>query len=364
MARDLSHVLDAILAGVVVLDRAGVVEHLNAAACRILGVSADTGVGTQVEELLGAEHPLGRLARKTLGTGASASESAVTLEHRRAPTLTVDLAASPLFDEQGDPDGAVLVVRDRTLQGRLERLEAERERHASFGRIAAGIAHEIKNPLSGIRGAGELLMRRSGDDEKTRDTAELVVRESTRIASLVDDFMVFARGDDLKSAALNVHEVLDGVLDLLAFDPVSSGAGVERRYDPSIPDFLGDADRLTQVFLNLARNALQAMDPEGGELTITTRMRMDRRLTWKTGGEARHALRAVEVCFRDDGPGMSDEVRRQARTPFFTTRPGGTGLGLAVAEYWVSRHGGSLEIESRPGHGTRVRVLLPLRRPA
>jgi len=341
---------------VIVLDPEGVVEQLNAASCRILGISADAVLGAPVEELFGPGHPLARLGRNTLVSGASTSEADVPVERRFSDPLLVDLAASPLFDRSGTADGAVLVLRDRTLQRRLEQLESERERYASFGRIAAGIAHEIRNPLSGIRGAAELLARRSADD-KTRETADLVVREATRIAALVDDFMVFARGDDLKADALNLHQVLDGVLDLLAFDPVSHATELERRYDPSIPDLLGDADRLTQVFLNLARNALQAMEPAGGVLRISTRTRLDHRVARAAG----RPLPSIEIAFRDTGPGMSDEVRQQATTPFFTTRSGGTGLGLAVAEYWTSRHGGSLAIESAPGEGTCVRVNLPLR---
>jgi two-component system nitrogen regulation sensor histidine kinase GlnL len=358
LPRDLRHVLDAILAGVIVLDAEGAVEELNAAACRILRVSPESTTGRPVEELLGAEHALACMGRHTLATGASASESETRVERPRVPALHVDLASSPLFDAAGRIDGAVLVLRDRTLQRRLEQLEFERERHESFGRIAAGIAHEIKNPLAGIRGAAELLGRRS-DDDKTRETAELVVRESSRIASLVDDFMVFARGEDLKHEPTNLHEVLDGVLDLLAFDPVSAGVELERVYDPSIPEVLADADRLTQVFLNLARNALQAMSPAGGRLTIMTRTSLDRRFAVGAG----RSVPGVEVSFRDTGPGMSDAVLREARTPFFTTRSGGTGLGLAVAEYWTSRHDGAVEIESRPGEGTCVRVRLPLRRP-
>ena len=359
LARDLRHVLDAILAGVVVLDGSGAVEQVNAAGSRMLGLSSEALAGRAIAAIHGADHALARLARRTLESGASAAEAEAELEQRMAPPLRVDVAASPLFDDAGELDGAVLVLRDRTLQRRLEQLENERERYASFGRIAAGIAHEIKNPLSGIRGAAELLERRSGDD-KTRQTAELVVRESTRIADLVDDFMVFARGEELKLVETNLHEVLDGVLDLLAFDPVGRGVELLRLYDPSIPELLADPDRLTQVFLNLARNALQAMQGEAGNLAISTRLSLERRIAV---GEGR-SVPAVEVCFADTGPGMPEEVRRQATTPFFTTRAGGTGLGLAVAEYWSSQHGGSLEIESEAGAGTRARVILPLRRPA
>lgn len=357
MARDLRDVLDAILAGVVVIDTGGTVEQLNTAACRILEQSAETAVGTAVERLLGADHAVARLGRKALRTGIASVENGQEIASRYHENLRVDVAASPLFDESGALDGAVVVLRDRSAQRRLEQFEAERERLAVFGRIAAGLAHEVKNPLGGIRGAGELLSLRA-KDEKTRETAELIVRESTRIANLVEDFTVFARGDRLHLEATNLHRILDQVIDLLAHDPLSQHCRVQRRYDPSIPELRVDADRLTQVFLNLIQNSLQAMGSEGGELTITTRMTIDHRLLTEPG----QRTPTVATWIRDTGPGMSEEVLRQATTPFFTSRSDGTGLGLSVAEYWISQHGGSLQIESAEGEGTVVRVSLPLRR--
>jgi two-component system nitrogen regulation sensor histidine kinase GlnL len=357
MARDLRDVLDAILAGVVVIDAEGTVEQLNSAACRILEKSAHAAMGAPVERLLGPTHALARLGRKVLETGIATSENSQQIERRFNEDLRVDVVASPLFDETGALDGAVLLLRDRSAQRRLEQFEAERERLAFFGRIAAGMAHEVKNPLGGIRGAGELLAMRA-EDGKTRETADLIVKESTRIASLVDDFMVFARGDRLRLEPSNLHRILDQVIDLTAHDPLSRHCSVERAYDPSIPELRADADRLTQVFLNLARNAFQAMQGGGGHLTITTRMTLDHRVFTGSG----RLVPTVGAWIQDTGPGMEEEELRQATIPFYTTRSGGTGLGLSVAEYWISQHGGTLHIESAPGEGTTVRVTLPLRR--
>jgi len=357
LSRDLRHVLDAIQAGVIVLDHLGCVEELNAPASRFLELPLESVKGAPVERLLGADHAMARLARTVLASGLSAQESDLEIERRHAPRATVDVAASPLSDERGQPNGAVLVLRDRSLQKRLLQLESERERFASIGQMATGLAHEIKNPLAGIRGAAELLARRAADD-KALETAELIVREATRIAALVDDLMVFARGDGLQLATINIHEVLDGVLALVALEPAGTGTKIERSYDPSLPEFLADPDRLTQVFLNLVRNAVQAMQGSGGSLAVTTRMTLDHRVTTPEG----RLVPTLAVWVEDSGPGMSAEVLRQATTPFFTTRTGGTGLGLAVADYWITRHGGALHIESEPGRGTRVRATLPLRR--
>jgi len=357
MARQLEHVLEAILAGVVVLDGEGCVEELNSVASRLLEHSKESICGQPVEALVAPDHAVARLGRKVLAEGIGVSESGQAIERRSGPGAVLDIAASPLFDARGETDGVVLVLRDLSTHRRLERLESERERFDALGRIAAGLAHEIKNPLGGIQGAAELLARRA-TDEKTRQTAELVVHEAARIASLVEDFMVFARGERLELSPLNLHRVLDRVLALLAHDPLSKGCRFERSYDPSIPELLADGDRLTQVFLNLARNALQAMEGRAGTLSLVTRMTLDHRIALESGAP----LPTLAVWVRDQGRGMSAEELREATTPFYTTRPGGTGLGLAVAQYWVAQHRGSLHLSSTPGEGTRVRVTLPLRR--
>lgn len=356
MARDLSGVLDSVLAGIVVFDREGRVELANAAASRILEGSVEAMRGRPVEELLGADHSLAKLARTALGTGRSAAEDDCRVQRRFDSDLRVDMAASPLLDDAGQVDGAVVFMRDSTLQRGLQRLMSEREALTAFGHIAAGVAHEVKNPLGGIRGAAEILAARASD-AKTIDAAELIVREVDRIAGLLDDLMLFTQGESLRPAPTNVHRVLDEVLELLSMDPLSRGVSVERAYDPSIPEVWMDADRMTQVFLNLMRNGLQALAGGPGTLRISTRMLLDHRITTPDGGLPSVVM--IEVA--DDGPGIAEDVLEKLATPFFTTRPGGTGLGLALSRHWVSRHGGSLRIESQPGAGTRACVSLPLR---
>jgi two-component system nitrogen regulation sensor histidine kinase GlnL len=281
MARDLRHVLEAILAGVVVADRDCHIEDVNSAACRLLERSPEAVLGQPLARLVKPDHAIARLGQQVLASGVPTSQARQEIESRSGDTIEVDVAASPLFDDGGAVDGVVIVLRDRSAQRRLEHLESERERLAAFGRIAAGIAHEVKNPLGGIRGAAELLARRA-ENEKSKETADLIVRESIRIASLLDDFTVFSRGELLRLVPVNVHWVLDSVLDLIGHDPHAKDVEVERRFDPSIPEIDADSDRLTQVFLNLARNAFQAMDG-GGRLTITTRMTLDHRISLTPG---------------------------------------------------------------------------------
>ena len=217
----------------------------------------------------------------------------------------------------------MLALRDRTIHRALAERAAERDRLSAYGTIAAGIAHEVKNPLGGIRGAAEILASRTSD-AKSRETAELIVREVDRIRALVDDLLVFHQRDALSSGRNNIHQLLDQVLELLSMDPLAAGVKLERSFDPSIPELHADPSRLTQVFLNLGRNALQALDGEG-TLLVETRMALDQRLPSARGA----SVPTVAVTVADDGPGIEPDVFEQLSTPFFTTRAGGTGLGLA-----------------------------------
>jgi len=357
LLKDRQNILDALPDGVVVVDAEGIVDWANGEACRVLGRSAEVLSGVELGEVLGPDHPVARLTRSVLETGRPAAEDDVRLEGRRTGRLDVDLSIAPLDDDERRPIGAVVVLHDRTIRNSLREMVDQRERLDSYGQIAAGIAHEVKNPLGGIRGAAELLQLWAKDD-RARDTASLIVREVDRISSLVEELMVFARGEELHPSEINVHFVLDGVLDLLRHDPVSERLEIERFYDPSIPEFLADADRLTQIFLNLCRNAAQSMEETGGTLTITTRMSLDRRIAIPGG----RRVPAVVVAISDTGPGISGDVLERLDTPFFTTKSRGTGLGLAVSRHWVNEHGGTLRIASQPGQGTTVRVALPLRR--
>jgi two-component system nitrogen regulation sensor histidine kinase GlnL len=356
MRRDQRRVLDAILDGVVVVDEAGSVELLNAEASRILETSTEAVAGRPIEQVPGAG-AFAKSVRGVLDLGSACVDNEVRVARRFAPELVVDVAVSPLADEGGRTDGAVVLLRDRTIGNALREAESERARSAAFGQIAAGIAHEVRNPLGGIRGAAELVARRASS-ERDREAANLIVREVDRISSLLDDFLVFARRDGLRLAPVNLHRVLDDVLDVLAMDPLGSRARVERIFDPSIPELLADGDRLVQVFLNLARNALEAMAEGEGILTIATRLRLEHRVD--LGGGERVPTVAIEV--RDTGAGIAEEIRAQVATPFFTTKTTGTGLGLALSRHFVALHGGTLQIESPPGKGAIVRVSLPLRR--
>jgi len=356
MAREIPQILDALLDGVVVIDAEGRVERLNAEACRILETSTEAIAGRTIEQVAGASG-FAKAVRAVLSGGAETVEHEVRVARRFQGPLLVDVAVAPLVGANAATEGVVAGLRDRTVGVALRESARERAEAATLGQIASGIAHEVRNPLGGIRGAAELLARRVAG-ERDRAAAQLIVREVDRIAALLDDFLVFGRAGDVHFASVNLHRILDDVLDVLAADPLGARARVERIFDPSIPDLLADGDRLVQVFLNLGRNALEAMGDQEGTLTITTRLRLDRRVDAGDG----ERLPTVVVDVEDTGCGIPAAARERIATPFFTTKPRGTGLGLALARHFVAEHAGALQIESREERGTRVRVSLPLRR--
>ena len=354
-APSLQDVLDAVLDGILTLTPRGEISWLNDEACQMLETSNEAAIGKPLGDLTGRDHPILALLAKVQKSGSPIVEDEVPLRRPFRPARLVDVSVSQLPPRAREPAGWVVVLRDRTAFADLRDEAAQRDRLASYGQIAAGIAHEVKNPLGGIRGAAELLERKVGDD-RGKSTARLIVREVDRITSLVDELMIFARSEALDRRPVNLHRLIDEVIELVQAEPLAQNISFERIYDPSIPDFLADADRLKQVFLNLTQNAVQAMEEIGGTLTLSTGMALENRLK---GGDGRPKPTVV-ICFEDEGPGISPAIQDKLSTPFFTTKAKGTGLGLALSRHWVTRHGGRLRIDASYESGGRIRVKLPL----
>lgn len=358
MKHDLQGIFDSLLEGVVILDDLGRIELTNSEANRIFGAGRELSAGRELTSALGADHPVCKIIADVLRSQRPSIHDEVEIPRRLDPPIPVDVAVSILREDGHDKAGIAIALRDRSHSRTLREEISERERQESYGHIAAGIAHEVKNPLGGIRGAAELIGM-DASNERGRKVSELIVKEVDRISDLVDELMIFARGDRLKLESINIHRPLDALLDLLQFERGYENIEVRRLYDPSLPEILADADRLQQVFLNLARNAMQAMEEEGGTLELSTRMTLEHRLVGPDGRQQP----TIEISFTDTGPGIPSEILSRLSTPFYTTKPKGTGLGLSVARHWIGRHGGRLRIKSIEGEGTRVDVDLPLRPP-
>ncbi len=359
MKRELQGIFDALLEGVVILDKDGRIEMVNSEAIRLFSASRELLTGEYLSRALGSDHPVVEIIRRVVQSGRASIHDEVECPRRLAPPVPVDVAVSILDgpDREGPEFASIAIaLRDRSTARTLREEVSERERQESYGTIAAGIAHEVKNPLGGIRGAAELIGMDASNERGSKISA-LIVKEVDRISDLVDELMVFARGDRLRIESVNIHRPLDALLDLLQFERGYENIEIERVYDPSLPEIQADSDRLQQAFLNLARNAMQAMEEKGGMLVLSTRMTLTHRLVDAKG----HPQPTIEISFVDTGLGISPETMNRMSTPFYTTKRKGTGLGLSVARHWIGRHGGRIRIDSVPAEGTRVDVHLPLR---
>jgi len=351
-------VLGSLRVGILAVDADGRLELENPEASRILGQSLVAAHGRQLGQVLGPLHPATTLLETALREGRAVSQHGCVIPDRMGGRpLVVDLAAAPVGRGSGDVQGAVLSLSDRTIGVELEDLLGQRERSELFAQLAAGIAHELRNPLSGIRGAADLLLGKL-DDASLARYPELIRAEVDRMRHLLDDLAELTRGGDLRPRHANLHRVIDDLVELHSHSHAWQGIKIERRYDPSIPEFEFDPDRTTQVLLNLMRNAVRAMAGAG---TLTLRTRIESAYHLEHVGPER--ARLVRVDVEDTGPGIPDADLPLLFTPFFTRKSSGTGLGLAVAQHWTVKQGGRILVRSRLGEGTRMRVELPLRKP-
>lgn len=269
----------------------------------------------------------------------------------------VDIQAA-LMTEQ--PNHVIVMLLERSMAHKIDRQLTSRGAARSVSGMASMLAHEIKNPLSGIRGAAQLLEPALGPED--RALARLICDETDRIRDLVDQMEVFSDERPLDKKPVNIHAVLERVKQLTVAG-MAPGVTVREDYDPSLPPVLGNRDQLVQVFLNLAKNSAEAIGQggEAGEIMITTAFRPGIRLT--VPGSTERVTLPFEVCIHDTGPGVPEELRPNIFDPFVTTKPGGRGLGLALVAKIVRDHGGIVECIGRE-RGTTFRVLLPMLRDA
>jgi two-component system nitrogen regulation sensor histidine kinase GlnL len=254
---------------------------------------------------------------------------------------------TPLAD--AGPDGALLV--ELTQVDRLRRLardESMLERQAANRAVMRGLAHEIKNPLGGLRGAAQLLEREL-PDKSLKEYTRIIIHEADRLRNLVDRMM--GPHKPLKKQPVNIHEILEHVRKLMLVE-VPVGLTLERDYDPSLPEFEGEPEQLIQAVLNIVRNSAEAIQHQG---VIHLRTNIERNFTI---GQKRHRL-ALRADIEDSGPGIPEEIQEHIFYPMVTSKPGGTGLGLSIAQDIIAKHGGLIECHSRPGH-TVFSIYLPL----
>jgi two-component system, NtrC family, nitrogen regulation sensor histidine kinase GlnL len=347
-------VLNALPHPVLMIGADGRIADANVAAEDFFEVSLPVLRRHLLRDLVPFGSPLLALIDQVRGRAAPVNEYRVDLGTPRNPgERIVDLHVAPVPER---PGYVVIMLLERTIADKMDRQLTHRGAARSIVALAAMLAHEIKNPLSGIRGAAQLLEQSVGDDDRT--LTRLICDEADRIVKLVDRMEVFADERPVEREPVNIHVVLDHVKKL-AQSGFARHIRFVQDYDPSLPPVFANRDQLVQIFLNLVKNASEAIG-EGatdGEIQLTTAFRPGVRLSMP-GNKSRVSL-PLEFCVKDNGPGVPEDLMPHLFDPFVTTKPSGTGLGLALVAKIIGDHGGVIECESQARH-TIFRVLMPV----
>ncbi len=332
---------------VVLLDESLRINYLNPAAEMLLGASWRKVNGRPLAELLPESHDFLNTLLECIDSGQTVTDRELVLPLLDERRVTVDCTATALSDgHQGR--GLLVEMQQLDRHLRIAREEHLLSQQQATSALLRGLAHEIRNPLGGLRGAAQLLEREL-ENEALKEYTQIIISEADRLEGLLNR-MLGPRGK-LERASINIHEVLERVRMLVQAE-VPPGVRIITNYDPSIPQLEADHDQLIQALLNIARNAAQALS-ESGHITFQTRI--ERQFTI---GTTRHRL-VARIDIIDDGPGIPATMIEQIFYPMVTSREDGSGLGLSIAQSLINQHGGLVECNSRPGH-TEFTVRLPL----
>jgi two-component system nitrogen regulation sensor histidine kinase GlnL len=348
---DSSAVLNAVSLAIIVIDSGDAIRYLNAAAEQLFESSLGHLQGMPLSELIPEDSTLFSLIHQARVDDCPVSEYGVNLDTMRTGLRTVTIQVAPVSEE---PGSIAITLHEHSIAMKIGRQMIHRNAARSVTAMSAILAHEVKNPLSGIRGAAQLLEQNASEDDRV--LTHLICDETDRICALVDRMEVFSDKRPLVREPVNIHSVLEHVRRL-----AENGFGRNVRfieaYDPSLPKVLGNRDQLIQVFLNLIKNAAEACPSEGGEVVLSTAYQHGIRLA-VPGSDSRVHLPLV-VSVQDNGNGIPEDLGPHLFDPFVTTKPKGSGLGLAMVAKIIDDHGGIVEFDSQPKR-TIFRVYLPM----
>lgn len=348
---DPSAVLNALTDPVIVVDAQGDICFVNNEAQEFFGMSSGALEGTPMSDLLPPDSPVMGLIDQVQRHRRSVSQDGVIIDTPRIGPHHVSVRVASM----GMPaDRVVISIHERSIARKIDNSLTHRHAARSVTAMAAMLAHEVKNPLSGIRGAAQLL--EENVNEQDRVLTRLICDEADRIVALVNRMEVFSDKRPLERGAVNIHTVLEHVRKVAQTGFARNIRFVER-YDPSLPAVYGNRDQLIQVFLNLVKNASEALPEQGGEIVLSTAYQHGVRMA-VPGGETRLHLPLL-VSVQDNGEGIPEDLRSNLFDPFITTKVNGTGLGLALVAKIIGDHGGVIEFDTQPRR-TVFKVSLPM----
>ncbi len=347
-------VLSALPHPILVVGPANTIEYVNAAGEDFFQMSAAIMQRHGLSGIVGFGSPLVALADQVRDSGATVNEYGVDIGSPRYDgQKLVDIFGGPLIEA---PGRMLMMLQQRSMAQMIERHLTHRGAARSVSALAAVLAHEIKNPLSGIRGAAQLLEPGLSDQDRT--LTQLICTETDRICKLVDKMQVFGDERPLQREPVNIHDVLNHVKQI-ALNGFARHVRIAEIYDPSLPPVFADRDKLIQAFLNLVKNATEAIGEErsDGQISLSTSFRPGLRLSVQ-GSKTRVTL-PLEILVEDNGAGVPPDLMPHLFDPFVTTKANGSGLGLALVAKIVRDHGGVIECESQPRQ-TIFRALMPM----
>ncbi|MGO4705233.1 nitrogen regulation protein NR(II) [Microvirga sp. 2MCAF38] len=349
-------IMNALPLPVLTIGNEGTVLHANSAAEVFFEMSLRVMQRQRLNDFVPYGSPILALIEDVRKRGAGVNEHRIDIGSPRIGTeRIVDVFATPLGDQS---DSVVIMLQERTIAEKMDRQLTHRGAARSITALGAMLAHEIKNPLSGIRGAAQLLEQSADEDDRL--LTRLICDETDRIVKLVERMELFGEERPIERGPVNVHGVLDHV-KRLAQTGFARHIRFAESYDPSLPPVLGNRDQLVQVILNLIKNAAEAIgvDSPDGEIILGTAFRTGVRL--QVPGSRERVSLPIEVSIRDNGPGIPSDLVADLFDPFVTTKAQGSGLGLALAAKIVGDHGGIIECDPAPRR-TTFRILLPMHR--
>ena len=350
---DATSVLNALADVMLVVDLKDEIRFANLAAEEFFDASAAWLAGRRLADLMPADSPLFALVEQVRRGTSSVSEYGVVLNTPRVGEHFVTAQVAQLTEQ---PGSVVISLHEQSIARKIDHQLTHRNAARSVTAMAALLAHEVKNPLSGIRGAAQLLEQSAPPED--RELTRLICDETDRICALVDRMEVFSNGRSIEREPVNIHAVLEHVRKV-AQNGFAKHLRFIESYDPSLPPVHGNRDLLVQLFLNLVKNAAEAAPEQGGEIVLSTAYQQGVRLA-VPGSDSRTQLPLV-VSVQDNGGGIAEELRTHLFDPFVTTKSNGSGLGLALAAKIVGDHGGVIEFDSEPRR-TVFKVMLPIHR--